>query len=184
MSKKGNPQTENGFTRIANELLEELVAFDLSASELRIALTVIRLTYGYQTSENKISLTQISKMTGFGHRVVARSVRSLVDKRIIERYGSTTKFNKHYNEWRGSDQIVTDKIVTDHNVTVKNVTKNSDQIVTATSDQIVTSSFPYIKEKKEKKETPSAHTFDLQKFLKENPKAVVIREESNDILPF
>jgi len=39
-----NPQIEDGYTRIANEILENLIAFDLSGQEVRVALFVIRKT--------------------------------------------------------------------------------------------------------------------------------------------
>lgn len=42
-----NPQIENGYTRIANELLEALLLANLSKRQLLVALAVIRQTYGF-----------------------------------------------------------------------------------------------------------------------------------------
>jgi phage replication O-like protein O len=56
-----NPQKENGYTAIANEIMDALISKDLSGQELRVTLFVIRKTYGFQKTEDAISLTQIMK---------------------------------------------------------------------------------------------------------------------------
>ena len=43
----GAPQLENGYTRIADELLEALSAARLGGGHFRVVFAVMRLTYGY-----------------------------------------------------------------------------------------------------------------------------------------
>lgn len=54
-----SPQTEDGYTAIANEIMEALIAAELSGQEFRIALLVIRKTYGFKKKEDAISLSQM-----------------------------------------------------------------------------------------------------------------------------
>ena len=56
-----NPQLENGFTRIANEILEALSKAELSGSEFRLAIAILRFTYGMQKKSAEIK-TKTLKM--------------------------------------------------------------------------------------------------------------------------
>lgn len=47
-----NPQIENGYTKIANELLEALIQAELSGAEYRIVCFIIRQTYGYNQKQS------------------------------------------------------------------------------------------------------------------------------------
>jgi hypothetical protein len=51
-----NPQLENGYTQIANELIEALARFNLSPYESRLLWYIARKTYGYQKKTDAISL--------------------------------------------------------------------------------------------------------------------------------
>ncbi len=105
MKGQGNPQLEDGFTRVADELLEALIRAPLSGRELRVVLAVIRLTYGYQRKEAVISLGRLSELTGMGKGELSRVVRSLVAKGIVYRKpgakGHILGVVKRYREWFG-----------------------------------------------------------------------------------
>ena len=58
------PQLEDGYVRIANELLEAIIRAPLSKRELMIVLAVVRKTYGYGKKTDDISLSQLAQMTG------------------------------------------------------------------------------------------------------------------------
>ena len=79
-----SPQLENGYTRIANELLEAICRLKISGNEMRILLFVIRQTYGYSRKSAKISLSEISKATGIKSNHVSETLKGLVGKGIIE----------------------------------------------------------------------------------------------------
>ena len=79
-----SPQTENGFTRIANELLEALCRVNIPASELRIMLFIMRRTYGFNRPSAEISLSEIGKAVGMRTAHVSRSLKKLRDSGMIE----------------------------------------------------------------------------------------------------
>ena len=52
-------QVENGnFTRVINPLMEELIKIPFRGCELALAIFIIRKTYGFNKTEDQISLSQ------------------------------------------------------------------------------------------------------------------------------
>ena len=82
-------QTENGFTKVANELLEAMCRVNLSSYEVRVFLSVMRLTYGWRRKSNQISLNELSAMSGIPRQHVSRAVARLSAKQMILRNGAT-----------------------------------------------------------------------------------------------
>jgi len=106
-----NPQTENGFTKIANEVFEELVKTALLGSEFQICFFVIRKTYGFNKKEDRISLTQFEKGTNLSRPTVVKSLKNLVSRNILKRSESLIyKFNKDYESW-----VVNTALLVKHN---------------------------------------------------------------------
>jgi len=100
-----NPQCEDGYTRIANEILEHgLAKINLSAYEYRILAVLWRKTYGFGKTEDTISVTQFERATGIKRRHVKKTLDSLVTKNIVfkdrKSYISTYGFNKDYESWK------------------------------------------------------------------------------------
>lgn len=100
------PQKENGYTPIANELLEAIYSANFNATQLKIVLMLMRYTYGFSRKEHGISLTFISKGTGISRRYVSTELKKLVTAGVIEvtREHTDTEarmlmLNKHYKEW-------------------------------------------------------------------------------------
>ncbi|QIB26072.1 replication protein [Caloranaerobacter azorensis] len=101
-----NPQLENGFTRIANEILEALAKTKLNGTQFRIIMTIFRYTYGFHRKEHEMSETFIAEAVGITKRQVRRELKTLVDNKIIIITKESTytkarklKFNKNYKEW-------------------------------------------------------------------------------------
>jgi phage replication O-like protein O len=163
---QGDPQVEDGYTRIANELLEAITAAALSGAEVRVILAIIRKTYGFNKKADAISLGQLATATGSARRSVARVLQSLVDRRIVLRragaayHASTWAINKHYQEWLedGAQGVTSDETVTsDQSVTSDRiVTRSSDQPVTRSSDHLVTHKRQ--KDKKDMERIPSGQS--------------------------
>ena len=63
----GSVRWRDGYTRIANELLEAVMAADLTARQLKVVLAVIRKTYGFGKSLTALPILQIAEMTGIHH---------------------------------------------------------------------------------------------------------------------
>lgn len=99
-----SPQKENGYTAIANEILEELVKADLLSSELRIILFILRKTYGYQKKQDIISLSQFSKGCCLSRPTIVKSIKNLVIKNLLVKTALPSSkisfsFNKDYDKW-------------------------------------------------------------------------------------
>lgn len=95
-----NPQLENGYTSIANEILEKVVATRLPANEYRILLFIIRKTYGFHKKEDRISLTQFQKALGVSRPTVSKSLKNLITRNMVVRTPLLAlKFNKHWDSW-------------------------------------------------------------------------------------
>lgn len=136
-----SPQAEDGYTKIANELLEAFSRLGASGSAWRVFMVVLRKTYGYHKKEDRISLTQFEKMSGLTRVSVCRGLNELIELRVItakkDGYINTYQVQKDYSLW-GSIKPVTSN---------KNDTKSSIKPVTKTSNKNDT-----YKRKKEKKD--------------------------------
>lgn len=98
-----SPQTEDGYTRFANELLEAMLHFGFSRRELSLMLAIARKTYGYGKLEDDITVTQLAKIAGLRRQHASSGLSSLegigaVLKRDGKR-GYLLKLNKNYEQW-------------------------------------------------------------------------------------
>jgi len=120
-----SPQTENGFTRLANEILDRVVNTPLLGSEFQVVLCVLRKTYGYQKKVDIISLSQFQKATGLSRPTVVKTIKNLMTRKMIVKvYLPDNKisfsFNKNYDEWVVKEHLlVKDKWVTSKGVFTK-----------------------------------------------------------------
>lgn len=103
-----NPQKENGYTAISNEILTSLVKACLLGSEYQIIFWIIRQTYGFQKKEDFISLSQFEKETNLSRPTVVKTLKNLIFKKIITKENNKYKFNKDWEKW-GSKGVLTSK---------------------------------------------------------------------------
>lgn len=98
-----NPQKENGYTMIANELLEGLAKTRISGESYQILCFIIRKTYGFNKKIDTISLSQFCIATGLPKSTVCRAIRYLKMRNMIKTYprGYATDYeiNKDYETW-------------------------------------------------------------------------------------
>lgn len=100
-----NPQTENGFTSIANEIAEKFCAYRISGEEWMVLWVVLRKTYGWNKKEDMISLSQFAVMTGLKRQTVLRAISKLSSKKILavikndDSQINTYRFNKDFDQW-------------------------------------------------------------------------------------
>lgn len=90
---------DDGYTRIANELLEAVMAADLTARQLKVSLAVIRKTYGFGKKLDRITNTQIAAMTGIHHTHVCKAKNEMIAMNIIVSNGHAIGINKVISEW-------------------------------------------------------------------------------------
>ena len=79
-----NPQIENGFTRIANELLEALSRTRFAGQESRVLLHVIRMTYGYRKKSASIALNDVVAATGMRKERCCEALASLLEREVLK----------------------------------------------------------------------------------------------------
>lgn len=99
-----NPQTENGYTKIANEILEALAGIRIPGEARQCLDVIIRKTYGYGKKEDHISLSQFSAITHMGKDHICRNLNKLKEMQIIiaqkgNEKGNLYRFNKDFHAW-------------------------------------------------------------------------------------
>ena len=96
-----NPQLEDGFTMVANEIIEALARINLCAYESRVLWFIIRKTYGWHKKNDWIALSQIVDSTGILKPNVSRTLKSLKARNIIIRdKNRRVGVQKDYEKWR------------------------------------------------------------------------------------
>lgn len=90
---------DDGYTRIANELLEAVMAADLTARQLKVVMAIIRKTYGFGKKFDRISNTQIAEMTGIHHTHVCKAKNEMIAMNILVTSGLSIGINKVVSEW-------------------------------------------------------------------------------------
>lgn len=106
MLQLANPQKENGYTPIANEILDHIVNLTLNGTQWRIIIVVWRYTYGFSRKNHKLSLTYISNATGMNKQQIKREIDTLIEMNILTEISKPSfnssrevEFNKAYDEW-------------------------------------------------------------------------------------
>lgn len=95
-----SPQKENGYTSIANELMEAFARTPSIGSEaFQVLMLLLRRSYGFQKKDAEMSISFIAQGTGMKRRCASRAIERLVSKRLIVRAGSIVAINKNYDEW-------------------------------------------------------------------------------------
>jgi len=94
---------DDGYTRIANELLEAIISFGLKERELKIVLFIIRKTYGFGKKTDDISTSQIANFTNIHPNHVRTAMKKLAKSKVIYleigKYGHEVGVNKSIDEW-------------------------------------------------------------------------------------
>lgn len=106
------PQCEDGYTKLANELLDALCAVRIPGEPMQVFLTILRKTYGFGKKTDRIALSQFTESTGIAKTHVSRAVDKLVSMNmIVTKKGNanniTYEINKHYSTWQALPKKVT-----------------------------------------------------------------------------
>ncbi|QNU44361.1 replication protein [Mixta calida] len=92
--------TDNGYTRIANELLEAVIGSGLTQNQLLITLAVIRKTYGYNKTSDWVGNTQLSELTGLPVTRCSTERNKLVKMKVLTVSGRMVGVNKEISSWQ------------------------------------------------------------------------------------
>lgn len=109
----GNPQKEDGYTPIANELFEAILKADFTKRQLLIIMAIARMTYGYSKKSDALSSVQIANLTGINRPKVSETLRELIDMNVVIKHDSGRQahgqlvneisINKLYKSWTLTD---------------------------------------------------------------------------------
>jgi len=76
-----------GFTRMDNQLMDGLMAIDLSAREIKIVLYVAKATLNFNEGAQRIPATAIARATHIHPDTVSKAISSLLRRRVLFREG-------------------------------------------------------------------------------------------------
>ena len=98
------PQLEDGYTRIANEIMEGLSKTRVAGEAMQILLVILRKTYGFNKKEDAISLSQFYSATGIKKPSNVRTIKLLESMKLIYKKANlriiSYRFNKDLSSWR------------------------------------------------------------------------------------
>ena len=108
-----NPQVEDGFIKIANEIMDALCRIRIPGEEMQVLNTILRKTYGWGKKVDSISLSQFQESTGISKPHIVTAIKGLLLKKVIiitEKGNDTAKtygINKDYDQWTPLPKKVT-----------------------------------------------------------------------------
>ncbi|QRS18169.1 replication protein [Klebsiella oxytoca] len=102
---------DDGYTRIANELLEHIASADLTARQLKLMLAYIRKTYGFNKKSDRIADEQIAQLTGISRQNVNKAKRDLLSMNCLIVEGNKIGVNKAVSEWKFSKCLQVSNLV-------------------------------------------------------------------------
>jgi phage replication O-like protein O len=153
-----SPQLEDGFTRIANEIIEVLARINLSPYESRVLWFVLRKTYGWRKKSDWIAASQMrAGLGGLDRRNIFRALKGLSGKNMIvisrdDAHKPKYSFQKDYSKWRVSSKKTQDVVCIDtprhlyrHTVSsVETHTKETKTKETETKEREISANAPFV----------------------------------------
>ena len=152
---------DDGYTRIANELLEAVMAADLTARQLKVVLALIRKTYGFGKKFDRITNTQIAMMTGIHHTHVCKAKNEMIAMNIIVTNGLAIGINKVISEWNFEISQTSETLAKPANETLANLANGYKPTQLNTKETI---------QEKEKKENTQSSCDDREQVKPERRK--------------
>jgi phage replication O-like protein O len=103
--KVANPQIENGYTKIANEIMESLAKIRIPGEARQMLDVIIRKTYGFNKKEDQIATSQFCELTGLKPFIIHRARKRLLLSKLITVSKNANSqiisysFQKDYSKW-------------------------------------------------------------------------------------
>lgn len=133
-----NPQVENGYTKISNEILEALAKIRINGEARQILDVIIRKTYGFNKKQDKISLSQFVLATSLTKQSVCRALKRLINMKIIIKIDNENiqiyQFNKDFDTWKSLSKLL--KGVAVSPTTINEIDKEGVAVLRHTKDNI------------------------------------------------
>lgn len=106
MVNESSPQIENGYTKIANELLEALAMYRIPGEAFQMLNVIIRKTYGFNKKQDTISTSQFVMSTKLSKPAIHRARKRLLEMNLITVHKKTYtniltySIQKNYKKWK------------------------------------------------------------------------------------
>jgi phage replication O-like protein O len=91
---------EDGYTMVANEILEQLAKSHIRPDDWRVLIFIIRKTYGYRKEADYISNSQMAAGTSLHKSTISHSLRRLQETGLISRNSRLIGFQRDYTQWQ------------------------------------------------------------------------------------
>lgn len=105
------PQLENGYLKLANELVEAYTRSRIPGEAMQCLWFIIRKTYGFGKIEDRISISQFSQATGLKKQHAYRGIVKLIELNLVTKNGDGLiikyRINKDSSTWKLSPKKVT-----------------------------------------------------------------------------
>lgn len=115
MVAKANPQRENGHLDVANELALALARTRLNSTQSCILWVILRQTYGWNKTMDRISLAQFAEATEIHPKQIARELGRLAARHIVREWGDNHHpkqygIQKDYTRWVVDEKVSTKRL--------------------------------------------------------------------------
>lgn len=90
---------DEGYVRLATMILEEIAGADFTKRQFKVILAVIRLTYGWNKSRDRIANSQISQIAKLPVKRVSETRVQLLKMNVLVAAGKLIGLNKNVSEW-------------------------------------------------------------------------------------
>lgn len=142
------------YTQLPNELFDDWLPH-LGLAELKVLMVIMRKTFGWHKVRDRISLSQLEKLTGLKRTHITKATKNLVQKRLISKFveGKKGEQMTFYELVLGDDSNNFDQSLCEtppspfKGPTKETLTKEKRSPIVPKGDLI---SFPKNKQKKEK----------------------------------
>lgn len=129
-------QLEDGFLRLANELLDATMCSGLPETELCVVMAVWRKTYGFSKKMDWISNEQLEGMIGKHLTHCSTAKTSLVRKKVLIQEGRKVGMNTNISEWETKNNGFCKTLAKPAKKTLAEVANGHKQKLLTTKDNI------------------------------------------------
>ena len=95
-----SPQVEDGYTPIANELLEAIIRGSFNRRELMVLLVVARATYGWRQKTTVVSKLELIRRSGLDPSDGYKTIRDLKGRNVLVEDKEGLGIQKNYELWQ------------------------------------------------------------------------------------
>ena len=162
----------NGYTKIGNQIMEDIMKADFTKRALKVLLWVLRKGYGYNREQSacELDVDQIAYDTGIDRSHIWKTLRLLESMNVLLLKENEIRFNRHADSWTMAKTATKKAKPKQPQVMAKTATGHGQNGHGKDDNSLTTNDIEAPKENIKKKETPISP-------MKEQPESVLILKE-------